>query len=427
VLNLCELFEKAPGKKEKGMPTFLLLRLFTIFFLIFVSSPFISSVNAVENSRTAAPSTYGLLEENFHHDIDELTLAVGETHACALEHVSDAEVGGEIVCWGSNERHESDSPPGLFVQISASSYFTCGISIDEQIICWGDNAPRNLRLDARRNTPQKSSNADSKQSAKQQKIGGISAPMGAFVQISSGSSHVCAVDLFGYVECWGSANHRGQLDVPIVNGFGMDSTSSTNVKSNAGGGGIGGKGHGAFVQVSCGNDQSCVLKKDGTISCWGSSRGGLLRPPTGQFVQVSVSPRGHACAITLSGGLKCWGSLYGPTGGEGSFNGTFVQVSAGDRFTCAIRASGTLFCIGEERTLTYGGLVDVNEGGQQQQQVTAPSPDTSFLEITAAASGASVCGITAGNEPKVICWGESKAISKVPEDLEPSALPLTIF
>ena len=102
-----------------------LLRLLAIFSVYFVSSP--NTVNAKEIPRSATVSN---LDDNFYHDIDELTLAVGENHACALEHVGEAEVGGEIVCWGSNNRHESDSPVGLFVQISASSHFTCGISID---------------------------------------------------------------------------------------------------------------------------------------------------------------------------------------------------------------------------------------------------------------------------------------------------------
>ena len=393
----------------------LLLRLLSVFSLSFVSSPPIVANAADEKLRSASFSN---LEENFHHDIDELTLAVGETHACALEHISDAEVGGEVVCWGSNERHESDSPAGLFVQISASSHFTCGISIDERIVCWGDAAPRALRPDtSRKNIPLKSSSSstESKQSPKQKKSFSSTSPMGSYVQISSGSSHVCAVDLFGYVECWGSANHRGQLDVPVASDVSMNEETKTATASI---------GRGTFVQISCGDDQSCALKKDGTISCWGSSRGGLLRSPEGQYVQVSVSPRGHACAITLSGGLKCWGSIYGPSGGEGSFNGTYVQVSAGDRFTCAIRASGTLFCFGDERTLNYG-VSEFLENGEQQ--MTAPSPDTSFLEITAAASGTSVCGITAGNEPKVLCWGQSKQVNLVPEDLDPSALPLTIF
>jgi alpha-tubulin suppressor-like RCC1 family protein len=397
----------------------MIYKLIAIIFLNIVSSPLIKAI--VEKSIHASASSFLPLEENFHHDLDELTLAVGETHACALEHVGDAEIGGEVVCWGSNDHHESDSPAGLFVQITASSQHTCGISIDERIVCWGDSAPIALRSDARKNTPLKGGiTSESKNTQKlvqnknNRRALGKTSPSSSYVQISSGSNHVCAVDLFGFVECWGSANHRGQLDVPVI-----EDTSLTSLN-----------GKGAFVQVSCGNDQSCVLKKDGTINCWGSPRGGLLRPPTGQYVQVSVSPRGHACAITLSGGLKCWGSIYGPSGGEGTFNGTYVQVSAGDRFTCAIRASGTLFCFGDERTLNYGSVQAQiqNNGEEGQQQMTAPLPDTSFLEITAAASGTAICGITAGSSPKVKCWGESVLITtRVPKDLEPSALPLTIF
>jgi hypothetical protein len=275
------------------------------------------------------------------------------------------------------------------------------------------------------------------------------------MQVSSGPSPVCAVDAAARLECWGGRNHRGQLETPAPSA-------------------------GGFVQVSCGNEQSCALRRDGTLACWGSRRGGLLDAPTGQFVQLSVSPSGHACAVGISGDLHCWGSFYGARGGHGSFNGTFLQVAAGDHITCAIRVDGTLFCFGENQRLWSAGAgaranagadadagtgagvgadsgadagagagaggggessagesagkgagvslgaAEVGAGGDARnsldERADAPAADARFVELSVASRGLEICGITAGETGKLVCWGEDLGVSSVPQDLDPAIL-----
>jgi hypothetical protein len=84
-----------------------------------------------------------------------------------------------------------------------------------------------------------------------------------------------------------------------------------------------------------------------------------------------VSPDGHGCAISLDTTLHCWGSFYGPRGGHGTWNGTYLQVATGRSLTCAIRGDGTLMCLGETRRLWEGG-------GKR-----SPDPETQFSEISA--------------------------------------------
>ena len=172
----------------------------------------------------------------------------------------------------------------------------------------------------------------------------------------------------------------------------------------------------AFVQVSVGDEQSCALRRDGTLACWGSPRGGLLRPPEGQFLQASVSPAGgSACAVALKGHLECWGALYGPHGGQGRINGTFLQVAVGPLATCAVRAAGTLQCFGDERRLW--------------RSAGAPAPTTPFVEVSAAsaAGDAALCGVTAERVARVLCFGDVPSISAVPHDLEPAVQELLNF
>jgi hypothetical protein len=326
------------------------------------------------------------LGDEFHHDVDELTVAAGDLHACALERVAGAEVGGEVVCWGdaaalagalaaaaesapasgaSAGAGVLEPPGGVFVQLSAAARHACGVTLDERAVCWGETAPRALRA-------------------------GAPAPPAPVLQVSSSAAHACTVDQAGRLACFGGAacgNHRGELDAPR---------------------------EAAFVQVSVGAEQACALRRDGALTCWGSPRGGLLRPPAGQFLQLSVSPGGgSACAVALAGHLECWGAPYGPQGGQGRVNGTFLQVAVGARASCALRADGTLLCWGDERRLRSGG---------------APLLDgTTFVELTAASNGVVMCAVTSSEKPRVVCFGDVPAITSVPEDLEPAVVGLLSF
>jgi hypothetical protein len=50
------------------------------------------------------------LEEGFHHDVDDNTVTVGDSHACAIERMDSTDIGGEAVCWGEGASGETDSP-----------------------------------------------------------------------------------------------------------------------------------------------------------------------------------------------------------------------------------------------------------------------------------------------------------------------------
>ena len=79
-----------------------------------------------------------LLEEGFHHDIDDNIITVGDDYGCVIERIESVEIGGEIVCWGTGKYQELNPPSGIFIQISAAGHTTCGISIEGNAVCWGD-------------------------------------------------------------------------------------------------------------------------------------------------------------------------------------------------------------------------------------------------------------------------------------------------
>ncbi len=77
-----------------------------------------------------------------------VAVSTGLSHACALA------AGGSAWCWGDNYYGQlgnglvSTSPlaptqvafSGRFEQVSAGGYFTCGLSTEGRVYCWGATA-----------------------------------------------------------------------------------------------------------------------------------------------------------------------------------------------------------------------------------------------------------------------------------------------
>jgi alpha-tubulin suppressor-like RCC1 family protein len=146
---------------------------------------------------------------------------------------------------------------------------------------------------------------------------------------------------------------------------------------------------GTFLQVNTGEWHSCAIKSDGTVACWGPSDFGEASPPAGTFSQVSAGAA-HTCGIKSDGTLVCWGwnahdQLTLPAG-------TFSQVSAGAYHTCGLRSDGTIACWG------------ANWDGQSMP------PDGTFSQISA--GWWNNCGIR--SDGTIACWGANGAGQSTP-------------
>jgi hypothetical protein len=281
-----------------------------------------------------------------HLDLDDNSVTVGSAHACALERVDELSVGGEVVCWGEKSGGALDSPDGLYVQLSASGSATCGVTVEQRVVCWGGGSGARGFVDAARAT-----------------LGDA-----ARAQVSVGARHACALSSDGgRITCWGD-DRSGQVS-----------------KAPAAGGGV--------VQVSCGGDACCALSSSGEargggasedgydLICWGSPDVTTSAPSAGSsFLQVSVADDGHACAIAADFRLWCWGSFVSGAAPQ-SWNGTFVQVAAAEGVTCALRADGTLFCLGEARRL-WSGRPTRGAARAGEKERLPPTRDTQFSEIS---------------------------------------------
>ena len=110
---------------------------------------------------------------------EDKIVSAGSYHTCALERRPGIEIGGGIKCWGDNRKGQTSSPPGIHRQVSSGKFFSCAISAEDKISCWGA-------------------------------MQGV-LPDGKFSQLSVGQSHACALQRSGRLKCWGTNTFKESL------------------------------------------------------------------------------------------------------------------------------------------------------------------------------------------------------------------------
>lgn len=247
----------------------------------------------------------------------------------------------------------------------------------------------------------------------------------AFVQVSAGDTHTCAVKGDCSVVCWGS-NTVDESTPPDdafiqveVGGGGGGSNFSCGIRTDgtlACWGSFGASGNdtfthlaagseefcaiaeqdgtlncreleyvgpppdGAFERVSVGDEHACALRADGTVECWTELDPEPAMPPNELFQQVSAGDF-YSCGLTLEYGVLCWGEL-----GAGLVLGQFSFIDCGRGFGCGIRPTGALDC--------WTGSED--EGLPEL-------PDGEFTTLSVGKFHG--CGVR--TDGSVACWGEN--------------------
>lgn len=231
--------------------------------------PSSASAACSENSPTDhAPSPDPLLS-----GITQMTSGVG--YICTL-------TDGHASCWGANEHGQlglgTDDcvcPPGVpppfdpmavcsatvplsgIIKLVAGLFHTCALVSDGTVWCWGNNANGEV---GRLISP------DTDHINSPLKVPGLD---GA-VDIAAGWYHSCAVVQGGDVKCWG-ANSNGQI------GNGSSDRGNVSLPSSV-------VGLTDVVQLALGFANSCALKNDGTVWCWGYKGDRRIHPSPEQVV-----------------------------------------------------------------------------------------------------------------------------------------------
>ena len=231
----------------------------------------------------------------------------------------------------------------------------------------------------------------------------------------------CALSRSGSIYCWGSSQ-LGML------GNNIDSLASSNWPTQI-------ISDSLFSQISSAYASTCGLTISGSVLCWGRNDFGQAALPAGQniarpslaatgrtFTALSDGIGYHRCGIDAQGKVYCWGlSAHGQLG-EGTIHAglgcylscltsyavaeprqiqsaeTFLQVTTGAYFTCALTNTKRIFCWGNNSSGQLGDSTFSNRA--------TPGPiksDETFESVSA--SGSAVCALSTGG--KIYCWGDS--------------------
>ena len=284
-------------------------------------------------------------------------VSTGALHTCAVRG------DGTLWCWG--ESRDARLGPALmsvdqlspieacprldpgndWVSVEVGGAHSCGFR-GAGLSCWGLNTDGQLGIDATYSSSDDCEIVD-----------------GDWSQVSVGERHTCALrrtddELF----CWGE-HTLGRLAEGMTR-LTADQFAPFNVANSF-----------RYSHLSLGFAHACAVGLDGTMRCWGENVEGrvgraeswddvpyqvYLEPedaPDTDWTRAAAGAR-HTCGIrTFEGGtVWCWGlAVDGQLGIPGATNthlkqrveGTgYVDVSAGNQHTCALRSDGTVWCWG---------------------------------------------------------------------------------
>ncbi len=204
----------------------------------------------------------------------------------------------------------------------------------------------------------------------------------------------------------------------------------------------------AFTRIEAGTEHTCGIARGGSIYCWGEGALGRLGDGVNYPVWTSVahpvrvlssanftslsldeqadSKSGHTCATTTDAALYCWGSGSWGMLGDGADgqgwpphlstiplhvgSGSFVDVALGGADTCALTASGDVYCAGTNYgdelgvdTVTTSCVEPVPNGYAESCSNTfvKVSGGNTFSRIYSGLNTA--CGLTSAGD--ALCWG----------------------
>ena len=355
-------------------------------------------------------------------------LALGTTYSCVLEH------GGDVHCWGINELGQlgqghvetlgnNELPKvagpidlgGPADSISAGHEHACAVRRDGEVVCWGMSYNGQLgygHLNIVGNNERPS------------EVGTVE--VGAKVRaVRAGYKNTCAITIDHELVCWGS-NSFGQLGYGHTQQIGDDE-----VPASAGTVELGC----AVLDVALVASNTCALLAGGEVRCWGRRGAPLgagydvgenigddelplaLAPvELGGPAKALTAGTSHFCALLESGEVVCWGANragqlgygnledVGQTGtpaaaGPVAIGEAVVAISAGFSTSCAIGASGGLYCWGGGRR-GYPDVVGLI-GGELLPVDVGPIDLPGSVNGVGVGSG-HTCALVGG---EVYCWG----------------------
>jgi len=270
---------------------------------------------------------------------------------------------GTVVGWGANYAHQIEVPANLHsvVQLAVGPSGSAALKSDGTIVTWGTNMGNN-------NYPAPPSLNGVVQFA----FGGAPAAESPTGQVYF---HTAALLANGSVTCWGyNAFHECEVTEGVFTGltgitqvatggfhtvalnsagkvtaWGLDDMGQTNVPAAALSG---------VVEIAAGGRHTLAVKSDHTVVAWGDNTLGQTAVTTTGIAHVAAGFN-HSVLLTTSGTVQCFGAnnMGQSTVPAGLTN--VVQVAAGDDFSLARKADGTVVEWGNSALAVPVGLANV--------------------------------------------------------------------
>ena len=258
-------------------------------------------------------------------------IEVGKDRGCALE------TGGVLRCWTPirPRPRPTFADAGRIIDFAVGSQHVCAVTEGGSVRCDGDGAW-------------------SFSDKRWEQLAGLA-------QIAPRDYGACARMRDGTVSCWGDGR-RGQLGTDSNVGFAHPRT-------------VPGIADATFIAGHFQARQTCVLRRSGKVSCWGShgaaprltllANGVVDLPLLPDIAEIAVGPW-EICALQRSGQVACWGQSLASARGAANaavYDAPRViaeltdvaQVAQGALHACALRRNGAIACWGMN---TFGQLGD---------------------------------------------------------------------
>lgn len=276
-------------------------------------------------------------------------------HTCWL-------LGADRYCWGWNDNanlglgHTDGSPfttpqpppsgDPAWDALDSGWYFSCGLTQDGRVLCWGGNSRGESGVDPATDRVATPTAIDDGTD---------------WIELGSGGFHSCAIKRDGTLWCWGM-NDSGELGVG----------DATNRFEEIQSGCPSGDCLSDWTSVAAGDFHTCAIRENGELWCWGGGLNGQLgvgsavdidskRPLRVAMADWAAVDAGesHTCAIRNDRTLWCWGQndvgQLGvgdterrdlPTRVDAPGGDAWLRLGLGRDHSCAIRDDETLWCWG---------------------------------------------------------------------------------
>jgi alpha-tubulin suppressor-like RCC1 family protein len=269
---------------------------------------------------------------------DAVAIAAGATFTCALSQNKTVSCWGTGRILGDGKERAKLAPtaiPGIsgVEQIRAAGLVTCARTSTGGVRCWG------LESDATR----RATTTDI-------------AELAGATDIAAASAHACARTTHGTVRCWGdfgwAVGSSQAMQRPPVQGAEL---------------------------IASGDDFVCAVTSANKVACWGRNDRGQLGKAPDDDVHANVSEvpgisgaaavaagEGQACAVLKGGGVTCWGANEEGELGIGTRTTSELpqpgvkgltsvrDVCIGSEHACARTETGDVFCWGANHSGQIG-------------------------------------------------------------------------